>query len=267
MAEAIAIVGIVANITALVDFSSKILHRLAIFNDKAGEIPKTFQDIRVERPLLSAVLQNIRDALERGDLEDGIQQALLSVIEDCIDDGRAKRFKKALLSLPQDSKVENIGDTLHHHISTLTFYFTASSTRRATADHKKSKICKWFVAPDLFPNYQKALDLRQEGTGHWFTGSRKYMGWKSDHTSVLWLHGIPGAGKTVLTLTITQDLQPQYKDDPGRLIAYYFFDFNDTSKQDSVQMLKSLIRQSVGLSTEAPQCVQSLHSSFEKAYR
>jgi len=50
MAEALAAVGIVANIIQLVDFGSRVLKRLEEYQSILGEIPEAFRYIKAECP-------------------------------------------------------------------------------------------------------------------------------------------------------------------------------------------------------------------------
>ncbi|KAH9220704.1 hypothetical protein DL95DRAFT_382626 [Leptodontidium sp. 2 PMI_412] len=43
-----------------------------------------------------------------------------------------------------------------------------------------------------------ASERRQNGTGLWFIQGQKFQAWKSGEERMLWVHGIPGAGKTTL---------------------------------------------------------------------
>lgn len=59
MAEAAAIIGLVASIASLVDLSSKIVSRLHEFTFKSLDIPKSFRSLWIRLPLLTATLQHI----------------------------------------------------------------------------------------------------------------------------------------------------------------------------------------------------------------
>lgn len=52
MADPLTVVGIIANIVQLVDFSTKVLARLDDFQSNLGEIPKAFRHIKAELPVL-----------------------------------------------------------------------------------------------------------------------------------------------------------------------------------------------------------------------
>lgn len=72
-------------------------------------------------------------------------------------------------------------------------------------DHSR-KLQQWLSAPDPSMNYNKALNQRHQGSGGWFLRSPEYSAWKTGRDSFLWLSGIPGCGKTILSSTIIHEL-------------------------------------------------------------
>jgi Cdc6-like AAA superfamily ATPase len=122
-------------------------------------------------------------------------------------------------------------------------------------------------APDPSTNYQKALKLRQADTGLWLLESDAYTDWKTSVTSPLWLYGIPGCGKTILSSTVLQDVLQYCQDDPGRVTAYFFFDFNNAQKQDPEMMVRSLLCQLSQQSIKIPASLDTLFSSCENGQR
>ena len=61
--------------------------------------------------------------------------------------------------------------------------------------------------------------------------------------SLLWLHGIPGCGKTVLSSTILQNVLDRYHTKPRSAVLFFYFDFNEAEKQRHEKMIRSLICQ------------------------
>jgi hypothetical protein len=134
-------------------------------------------------------------------------------------------------------------------------------------DAKLCKIRLWLSAPDPSTNYQKALKLRQADTGLWLLDNDAYTRWKRAATTPLWLYGIPGCGKTILSSTVLQDVHQHCQDDPGKVIAYFFFDFNDVGKQDPEMMVRSLLCQLSQQSIKIPASLDALFSSCESGQR
>jgi hypothetical protein len=145
MAEALAVISVVANIIQLVDFSSKVLHRLDEFRSGLGEIPKSFRHFSAELPVLKVTHQQIGEAIEAGSVRDETEKALIPAIEGCKEqiqlldtllakilpiatDSRLRRGTKAVLSLNQEAKFDSITKILQSYVGTLTFYYAAISS-------------------------------------------------------------------------------------------------------------------------------------------
>src|SRR5437763_5090980 len=86
------------------------------------------------------------------------------------------------------------------------------------------KIARWLSPPDPSTNYDKALQQRQDGSGLWFLQINVFAKWKKKQNSFLWLYGIPGCGKTILSSTIIENLKRTI---PHQSLLYFYFDFKD----------------------------------------
>jgi Cdc6-like AAA superfamily ATPase len=117
---------------------------------------------------------------------------------------------------------------------------TKSTVQDISLGQRQAEIEKWLSPPDPSTNYNEALKQRQEGTGLWLLHTPAYINWKIEQPSALWLHGIPGCGKTILSSTIVQDAKSTL---PSGTILYFYFDFNDNHKQTFDSMIRSLISQ------------------------
>lgn len=116
-------------------------------------------------------------------------------------------------------------------------------------------------------NYRKALQLRQPDTGLWLLESDAFFNWKKDNSSFIWLHGIPGCGKTILSSTVIQDVLRHCANDPGIVVAYFYFDFTDADKQKPDLMIRSLISQLSERCIKMPSALEALYSSSDKGNR
>jgi hypothetical protein len=139
MAEALAVVGVVASIVQLIDFGSKVLLRLNEFQSNARETPQTFQHIKAELPVLLYTLEQTKTAIETGSIRDETKKALLPAIDGCrtqiesldilimkvlplAGDSWREKSRKVISSLRQDAKVGKIRSNLQGYIQTLTYY-------------------------------------------------------------------------------------------------------------------------------------------------
>jgi hypothetical protein len=64
-----------------------------------------------------------------------------------------------------------------------------------------------------------------------------------------------------------QDVLRHCQDDPGKVIAYFFFDFNDAQKQDPELMMRSLLCQLSQQSIKIPESLDALFFSCESGRR
>ena len=129
---------------------------------------------------------------------------------------------------------------------------------------KQEELFRWLSAPDPSENCNKALDRRQEGTGLWFFQTSLFQKWQIEENSFLWLHGIHGCGKTILSSSIIDYLE---KACPERLLLYFYFDFNDSSKQTLEGLVRSLASQLYRKCKCAQAALDSLFSSHENGRR
>ncbi|CAI7672865.1 unnamed protein product [Penicillium discolor] len=117
---------------------------------------------------------------------------------------------------------------------------TAVATKAVTdsvrSDLRTDKIRRLLCPPDSSTNANHARTLRHEGTGAWLLDNPVFQSWHSGSRQHLWLHGLAGCGKTVLSATVLDHLAKEN----DKLILNFFFDFSDTTKQTLDGMLRSL---------------------------
>jgi len=122
------------------------------------------------------------------------------------------------------------------------------------SEQRQGKVDEWLSPPDPSANYNKALRQRHEGSGMWFLQSDAFKDWTKKQNSFLWLHGLPGGGKTILSSTIIEQLKTTVP-----LLLYFYFDFGDERKQTLEGMIRSLVTQ---ISYQHEQAAQQLDSLF-----
>ncbi|KAJ5675371.1 Pfs NACHT and Ankyrin domain protein [Penicillium macrosclerotiorum] len=112
---------------------------------------------------------------------------------------------------------------------------------KATTDSIRSSlhidtIKRWLYPPDPSSSANRARMLRHEGTGVWLLENDVFQSWHSGPRQHLWLHGLAGCGKSVLSTTVLDHLAQEI----GSIALSFFFDFNDVAKQTLDGMLRSL---------------------------
>ncbi|KAF3384972.1 Ankyrin repeat domain-containing protein 29 [Penicillium rolfsii] len=113
---------------------------------------------------------------------------------------------------------------------------TNAATNCIRSNLRTDEIRRWLCPPDPSTNANQARALRHEGTGAWLLETHNFQLWHSGSHQHLWLHGLAGCGKTVLSATVLDHLAKGNRS----LVLSFFFDFSDTTKQTLDGMLRSL---------------------------
>ncbi|KAK8252152.1 hypothetical protein IWZ00DRAFT_488577 [Phyllosticta capitalensis] len=133
----------------------------------------------------------------------------------------------------------------------------------------------WLSAPDWSINFNEAIGQRHlPQSGRWFLKSKVYGNWKKESNSFLWLHGVTGSGKTVLTSAVIQELQnssatkkASHGPPSSHTVLCFFFDFRDAAKQSTEKMIRSLILQLYVLREDSREPLEMLFSSCQAGIR
>ncbi|KAF8484357.1 hypothetical protein JB92DRAFT_1574797 [Gautieria morchelliformis] len=137
------------------------------------------------------------------------------------------------------------------------------SVKQHKLQEHRQKIYKWLGAPDHESKHRNARRMRQESTGEWFVEGEHFQEWREAPCSFLWLHGIPGAGKTILCSTIIEQLSLHCRSDPSLAMAFFYFDFNNKDTLPNA-VLRSLIKQLSVQCANTPHALESLFSTNEQ---
>ena len=106
------------------------------------------------------------------------------------------------------------------------------------------KVLTWLGGPDPSINHEEARNKHQEGTGDWFLRLPQFNRWKQRQIRSIWIHGIPGSGKTILFSSVVEHVKLAALKDPSKPIsAIFYFDFNDPEKRTVVGFLRSVLGQ------------------------
>jgi NACHT domain len=129
--------------------------------------------------------------------------------------------------------------------------------KSANKDRAEGELIMWLSPKnDKGPTYYRdryteLMKSRCTGTCEWVGDEELYQSWSLPESpeSILWIHGNPGAGKSMLAASIIEHLLAQ-KQRHDILVLYFFFDVrgNDADKISPVALLRSLTYQ-VGFET------------------
>ncbi|KAH7357840.1 hypothetical protein B0T11DRAFT_354388 [Plectosphaerella cucumerina] len=106
------------------------------------------------------------------------------------------------------------------------------------AEGQVLKIQKWLQPPRPSPNPDRARQLRQDGTGTWLLSHPVFQAWLSGSQRHVWLHGLMGSGKTVLSTMVLDQITGDSESDE-QLVLSFFFDFSNSESQTKDNMLRA----------------------------
>jgi hypothetical protein len=115
--------------------------------------------------------------------------------------------------------------------------------RQAAARSKRQSVLDWLYCTDPAVKHAASRKLHQPGSNTWALEADVFKDWTTTPGRVLWLHGIPGAGKTILCSTLIDHVQGLCKAQSGAHLAYYYFDSGDPSNQNPGRIFRCLLWQ------------------------
>ncbi|KAL8925421.1 MAG: hypothetical protein Q9208_003513 [Pyrenodesmia sp. 3 TL-2023] len=105
---------------------------------------------------------------------------------------------------------------------------------------------------------------RLEGTGEWLLQDTTFQNWQiqaSKTPSILWCHGIPGSGKSVLASLVVDHLRDMASRNFA-IVAHVYFDYRDREHQSVEQIVASILHQVASALPELPTAVTTLYKTF-----
>jgi N-terminal domain on NACHT_NTPase and P-loop NTPases/NB-ARC domain len=235
MAEAAAIVGLVASIASLVELSAKVVSLLHEFTSKATEIPESLRSLLIRLLLLTATLQCIQMQAEAGRLPDDVTNALkavvdntseqVSAVQNCLSkilppDGASKleRASKALKSLAKEDKVQQAMEKIHKNNDILILHQT---TRHVdTGDRILEEMSKLSLTPPAsIMSFGVCLGQAPQTAPDAFIGRtnelQQLQDWlfpehHPDRQCIVSIVGMGGLGKTQLSLAYVRNCSRAY---------------------------------------------------------
>ena len=139
-----------------------------------------------------------------------------------------------------------------------------SSVDDMKVKQQREQILAWLSGVDPSINHSAAQKKRASGTCEWLIRSKRFEAFTQGTNQLMWMHGIPGAGKTVLTASVIDHLTAGSL--PGEWgVIYFYFDFTDTAKQTCLQFLKSLVWQVCSSLDQIPKYLLDAHTACKGA--
>ncbi|KZP04521.1 hypothetical protein FIBSPDRAFT_398294 [Athelia psychrophila] len=133
----------------------------------------------------------------------------------------------------------------------------------------EEKIEKWMDALDTSPNFNAARKKHTPDTGSWFLDGSAFKRWKENPDVLLWLHGGPGAGKTVLCASVIKAIIDFCDSKASTGYAYFFFDGTSAEAAHLVhdKLVRSIIMQLAHRCDGIPAALAEMYRKYDKGSR
>jgi hypothetical protein len=125
---------------------------------------------------------------------------------------------------------------------------------------ERQTILDWLTTIDYTPQQNDYINRRQEGTGRWLLESTEFQDWVITGNT-LFCPGIPGAGKTILTSVVVEELTTRFQNDKSIGIVYLYFNFRRQEEQRTQDLLASLLKQLTQGQSFLAESVKSLYDN------
>ena len=125
------------------------------------------------------------------------------------------------------------------------------------------EILNWLTPIDYAPQQNDFIGRREAGTGQWLLDSAEFQAWLQMDKQTLFCPGIPGAGKTILTSIVVEELNTRFKNDKSIGVAYLYCNYRRQDEQKPEHLLASLLKQLTQGLSSLPDSVKSLYNSHK----
>ncbi|KAH6718299.1 hypothetical protein BKA61DRAFT_599405 [Leptodontidium sp. MPI-SDFR-AT-0119] len=187
---------------------------------------------------------------------------------------KAKRVWKRLNWEPED--IRELRDRITSNVLLLSTFLGGISSQiiieakrgvdelnRKQNDQERHIILDWLTTIDYASQQSDFINRRQAGTGQWLIDSEEYQTWVQTPKKTLFCPGIPGAGKTILTAIIIDDLTMRFQSEADIGIAYLYCNFRRQDEQKADDLLASLLKQLSQKRASLPESVKTLYEKHK----
>ncbi|KAN0102723.1 hypothetical protein V8E51_011036 [Hyaloscypha variabilis] len=255
--------------------------------------PGQFKAISDEVRSLSIILQDINIKLSEHELNDHQQARLQEISSNCRNvlneveetaskyqeleykggsmSTKVKKIWKRLKWEPED--IRELRDRIISNVLLLSTFLGGISSQIITEaklgvdqpnqkqnDQEQQLILDWLTPVDYASQQSDFRSRRQAGTGQWLLDSAEFKAWVGTDKRTLFCPGIPGAGKTILTSIVVEELFTRFENDGNTSIAYLYCNYQRQHEQNLEDLFTSLLKQFVQEQPSIPESVKTLYN-------
>lgn len=139
----------------------------------------------------------------------------------------------------------------------------SDSQEEEATRRERQQILDWITPIDYATQQIDLISLRQEGTGQWLLDSAEFQAWLNSDEQILFCPGIAGAGKTILTSIVVEELTTRFHNNESIGIAYLYCNFRRLNEQKIDDLLASLLKQLADIQPSLPGTVKHLYDKHK----
>jgi hypothetical protein len=162
-------------------------------------------------------------------------------------------------------KVSGI-ETAHMNTQSRIDRFNSGQEKRESFE-KRQNILNWLTKHDHCQQQSYVFSNRLDNTGGWFLRSYQYQKWIYETGQKLMCRGVPGAGKTILTSIVVEDLRTFSGTESDVGVAFIYCDYKLRHEQTGDMLLTSLLKQLVAGRSTLPDHIQKLYENHGEGTR
>lgn len=133
-----------------------------------------------------------------------------------------------------------------------------SSNKCCVKETQRYEVYRWLQVTDPSPIHNRAWKQHEPETSKWMLRLPEWTKWLSGDARCLWIHGIPGAGKTILASFLVEQIKEHCKErkQSGHASYYCYFGRN---QEEAAPFLRWVIAQLCRQAEVVPKLVYNLY--------
>ncbi|KAI3532124.1 hypothetical protein CSPX01_13657 [Colletotrichum filicis] len=243
MAEAF---GLAASVFATIQIADRVVSICKHYIKTVRDAPSDLRTILVECSSVGAVLQSVKFLLEFEETYSALRKALdgdagpvaechgaIEQLEKLIasaqnqvqgpSDSKRRRFQVTLRSLAwplKETKARKLLQDVARCKNTISLALTTKSShdikliregtlriQEALTANQRNDVYKWLRHTDPSSIHHRACANHEAGTCEWMSRTPEWAQFSQGDVRCLWIHGIPGAGKTILASQLAEKIE------------------------------------------------------------
>ncbi|KAF2111651.1 hypothetical protein BDV96DRAFT_581488 [Lophiotrema nucula] len=283
MAEALAGLAIAASVVAVIQIADRVVGVCKYYLGHVKDAPADLRAVLVEISSVKSLFENLQflskckqgysKAVSSLDGPDGpVERCRVAVkaLEDLFPSDliqqtnsnrwRRKKVKATLAALAwplREKKAKTLLAEIGRYKSAISLALVTDSAhdiktilsntleiRNELSEVQRNEVYRWLKHTDPSQLHHQACGQYEPGTGNWVLRSPEWAAWLALERRCVWIHGIPGAGKTVLMSYLIKQVTAQFRGatNPKLGIVYYYCYFGH-NQDEAIPLLRWLLEQ------------------------